>query len=227
MRHVWNVVERGLQILNTTREAVTNTILATLGDENGTVTDSADSEWWQHIGFASRPSKPEKGKGGPQAVLVRAGDRDACIASRDTRCNPIYGALDYGEFCVYAPGYDGLGQARVFGKKDGSLFLYTRVGNSSNGAGMTVSLDATNNRLTAINGAGFGLIVDESGVTLTAGQASLRLGADGTVSLVGTAQTQVDGATVVLGSVAVPVVNSAVKGPTGIAASPSAKVLIE
>lgn len=223
---VW---DRGLGILNTVRDTVTNTILAMLGDEEGDVTESAAAEWWQHIGFASRPSKPEKGKGGPQAVCLVGGDRDACIASRDTRCNALYAALDYGEFCVYAPGEDGTGQGRIFGKKDGSVFLYTRQGNSPAGAGMTIGIDATQNRITLLNASGFGIIIDDAGVRITAGGsgAGLTLGSTGAVTLAGTGQTQIDGATVLLGSVAVPAVNAAVRGPTGISAAPSPKVLIE
>lgn len=221
---VW---DQGVSILNTVRDAVTNTIVAILGDEDGDVTESNEALWVQHIGFASRPSKPVKGQGGPQATILRSGDRDVCIGSRDPRCHPLYASLNYGEFCVYAPGENATGQARVFGKADGSVLLYTRVGNDPGGAGMTFQLDATNNVATMLNGLGFGVIADASGVTITTGAAGLKLGADGSISMVGTAQVQVDGTTVLLGSQAVPLVNAALHGPTGISGAPSLKVLIE
>ncbi len=226
-RTVYNLIARGVSVIGTTRDALTNTVLALLGSDTGKLTESSSAEWWQHTGFASRPAKPDPSVGGPQAVIVRGADVDACIASRDTRCHGLYASLDYGEFCVYAPGYDAKGQARVLGKANGNLAMYTRVGNDPAGAGMTVQLDAQNNAVTILNGLGFGLIVDANGITLTSGKASLTLGADGTVSLVGMGQTQIDGTTIVLGSKAVPVANAALHGPTGISGAPSLKVIVE
>lgn len=221
--------DRGLGVLNTDRDEKTNTITASLGDEVQGADISDNAEWWQHIGFASRPSKPEQGVAGPQVVALCASDGDVCIASRDVRCHGIYGALDYGETCLFAGGEDGTGQARVLLKKDGGIHLYTRRGNTPSGAGMVVQLDAQNNAIRLLNGSGFGLIIDADGVRVTAGAngGGLTVGADGGVKLIAKQQVQVDGATVLLGSVAVPVVNAALKGPTGITAVPSVKVLIE
>lgn len=221
IKPVW---DRGLGILATIRDSATNTILAMLGDEEGDVTESTDAEWWQHIGFASRPSKPERDKGGPQAIILRSTDRDCVIGSRDVRCHPLYENLDYGETCVYASGETGTGQGRMFLKKDGGVHLYTREGNSAGGAGMTVSLDPQSNRVMAINAKGYGLVIDDDGITLTAGGASVTLKANGNVSVVGTGMTLLDGAGIMIGSKAV---LTAVRGPTGVSASPSPKVLIE
>lgn len=218
---VW---DRGIGILNTVRDAATNTILAILGDEEGDVTESVEAEWVQHIGFASRPSKPEPNKGGPQAVILRASDRDCVIGSRDVRCHGLYASLDYGETCMYAPGETGNSQGRVFLKKDGSIHLYTRAGNSGSGDGMTVSLDPNANRLVAINGKGFGIIADEDGVTITAGKAALTLRASGDIALIGSGTTLVDGSGIMLGNAAL---LTAVRGPTGVSAGPSVKVKIE
>lgn len=226
--------DRGVAILNSVRNAKTNTLTVNLGDDEGGITESSGAEWWQHVGFASRPAKvsqdenERKKNGGPQAVLLRGSDRDAVIASRDTRTHSLYASLDYGEVCVYGAGEDGKAQGRVFVKKDGSIHLYTRAGNASSGDGMTVSLDAKNNRVTAINGKGFGLIVDEDGVTLTAGEAALVLKSTGDIALSGTSTTLVDGLSVMLGSAATPTpLSAAIKGPTGVAGSPSLKVKIE
>lgn len=226
-RSLGTIWDRGIGILNTVRDAVTNTILAQLGDEVAAQDISDNAEWWQQIGFASRPSKPERGKAGPQSIILRGAQRDACIASRDVRCNAVYGSLDYGETCIFAPGEDGTGQARALLKNDGGVHLYTRVGNSTGGAGMVVQLDAQSNAIRLVNGAGYGIVIDESGITLTAGESALTLSSDGSVKLVGKATTQVDGASIVIGSVAVPVANSAVRGPSGLVAQASLKVLIE
>lgn len=226
--------DRGISILNSLRNEKTNTLTVNLGDDEGSITESSGAEWWQHIGFASRPSKvtqdenERKKVGGPQAVVFRGSDRDCVIASRDTRTHSLYANLDYGETCVFAPGYDGKAQGRIFLKKDGSIHMYTRAGNSSSGSGMTVSLDATNNRATLINGKGFGLIVDEDGVTLTAGDAALVLKASGSISLTGKASTVIDGSSIILGAMATPTpVSYALRGPTGATGAPSLKVKIE
>ena len=219
--------DRGIDILNSVVDVTTRTILVMLGDSVTSSGESDNAEWIQHVGFASRPSQPSPGQPSAQAVILRSSDRDVCIASSDKRCQQIYGSLDYGETCIYGPGVDGNGQARALFKKDGSVSLYTRVGNAAGGQGMLISLDATNNRATMINGLGFGIIADANGVTITSGAAGLKLGADGSISLVGTANVQIDGTGIVLGSLAVPVANAALHGPVGIAGIPSLKVLIE
>lgn len=228
-----NVIwDRGLGVLNTVRDAVTNTILAMLGDEVAGASDSDDAEWWQHIGFASRPSKPEAGKAGPQVVVLRGSDHDACIASRDVRCHGLYGSLNYGETCIYAGGEDGTGQARVLLKADGGIHLYTRKGNTPSGVGMMVQLDAQNGAIRLVNDLGYGIIIDADGVKITAGGAGITLaGSGGGIKVIGTGEVQVDGGKVVIGSMVVPVVNNALRGLGGVAgacvASPSSKVFIE
>jgi hypothetical protein len=219
--------DRGVDILNTERDPSTGTILAQLGDSVNSEGVSDNAEWIQHVGLASRPSKPTPGQPSAQAVILRASDQDVCIASTDRRCQAIYGSLDYGETVIYAPGADGTGQARVMLKGDGSVSLYTRAGNSPSGQGMTVSLDAQGDRVTAINSKGFGIIIDDTGVTLTSGASGITLGADGSIRIVGTATTQIDGTSIVLGSLAIPIVNSPLCGPVGIAGVPSLKTLIQ
>jgi len=219
------LIHVGLEVLTTTVNAVTKKILAQLGDVHRETTDTDNAEWWQHVGFASRPPKPEAKKKAAQVVALRAGDHDICIASQDLRGLELYGNLDHGETCVYAPGETGTGQARVLLKKNGSISLYTRVGNTSTGAGMIIQLDAENDAIRITNGAGHGLIIDSNGVRAFAkAKGGLTVGSDGKCSLIATEQCQVDGSTVVLGSIAVPVVNSVCVGPAGIAAAASSKI---
>lgn len=219
------LIDVGLDILSTAVNAATKRIIAQLGGIAKEAADTDGAEWWQHVGFASRPPNPKAGKQAAQAVVVKTSDRDIVIGSVDQRGLTLYGNLGPGETCIYAAGEDGTGQARVLLKKNGSISLYTRVGNKPDGAGMILQIDAENDAIRITNGAGYGLIIDKDGVRAFAGsKAGLTLGSSGKCSLIGTGKCQVDGSTIVLGSVAAPVVNAVCVGPAGIAAVASGKV---
>lgn len=222
------LIDKGVDVLSTVLDAATKRIFAQLGDVKGEDAESDRAEWIQQPGFASRPGKAIAGKSAAQAVRVRCSTGDVVIACRDARTLSMYGALDDGETCICAGGPDGTAQGRSLWKKDGSVNHYTRVGNSPGGAGMIMQLDAANNAVRILNGLGFGLIADADGVTITAGGATLKLGADGKASLIGTATTQIDGTTIVLGGspAVVPGVSSALHGPSGLAGVASLKVMI-
>lgn len=221
------LVHVGLDILTTTVNSATKRILAQTGDVVKDATDADGAEWWQHVGFASRPPKPQAGKQAAQAVVLKTSDRDVVIGSVDQRGLDLYGNLDHGESCLYAAGEDGEAQARVLLKKDGSINLYTRKGNTSSGAGMIIQIDAVNGAIRIVNDQGYGLIIDADGVKLTAKNSALVLAGGGDVTLVGKGKTQVDGSGIVIGSIAAPGVNSALTGVTGVAGKASLKVLIE
>ncbi len=123
----------GVDILTTTVNRVTGKILAQVGSVTEQTTDGDNIEWWQHVGWASRPSKPDAGSKAAQGLLVSCGDHDVCIASQDVRCLDQYGNLDFGEFCAYAAGEDGLAQGRIIGKKDGSVAIFTTDDNTKAG----------------------------------------------------------------------------------------------
>lgn len=153
-------------------------VLATDVADNGTVSaqtgsllteevGSANAEWWQHVGFASRPARAQPDVGACQCVTLNRGDRDVCIASKDIRGQAIYGNLKDGEACVYAPG----AQGKVSFKADGSIALYTTDDNTPNGNGVylklakdklqfiapwgTMTFDATGFHITTTSGAEF------------------------------------------------------------------------
>jgi hypothetical protein len=217
----------GVDILHTTVTSLTKKIVAQTGSVVGKTTDADGVEWWQQVGFASRPAKPAAGSAAAQGIVMRQGGIDACIASQDVRGLTIYGNLADGETCVYAGGSDGNGQARALFKADGSINLYTRKGNTSGGTGMLIQIDASSGAIRLVNDKGYGIVIDGNGVQITSGSAGLTLTGSGNATLVGTGQTQVDGSSICLGSVAVPVVNSVCVGPTGIAARASLKVVCE
>ena len=123
----------GLDVLNLAVDKVTGVLLAQLGDSvNGTVASSG-AEWWQHVGFTSRPSPSVKGQPGCQAFAVRLGDQDCIIATRDLRMANAIGVLKDGETCVFAGGIDGDAQGKVLLKQDGSVTLFTTDSNDRNG----------------------------------------------------------------------------------------------
>lgn len=218
-----------VHVLGTELVDKTKKILAKIGSVTGEgQTDSDKVEWWQHAGFASRPAKPNKDKEEATGALVlRIGRYEIAFASQDNRTNVIYGALKDGETCVFGGGADGKSQGRILIKDDGSVSIYSRAGNAEAGDGLMINLDASNDTIRLLNSTGNGIIIDPDGVKITSGGSgsSLTLNSSGTCSLVATGQCQVDGSTVLLGSIAAPVVNAVCVGPAGLVAVASSKVL--
>lgn len=217
-------IQAGFDILTTTVDAVTKKITAQLGSVVGKTTDTDSAEWWQHVGIATRPPKPEAGKRAAQGLVMRLGDYDIVFASQDPRGLDLYGALDHGETCIYGAGEDGNAQGRILIKKDGSVSIFSKQGNAVGGTGMLIQLDAMNNAIRLLNADGHGIIIDSEGVKITAGDSALSLNADGSSKLVGTGSTQIDGGNIILGSTAVPGVNSVLTGVTGLVGVASTKV---
>lgn len=131
-----NDVIQFLDVLRTSVSAKTSRILAQIGSVAGRTVDGVNAEWWQHVGFRSRPGKPVAGKESARAVVVRRGNVDAVIASEDDRGTELEGNLKEGETIVYAGGEDGTAQGRVIIKQDGSVTMFTTADNT--GAGQSV-----------------------------------------------------------------------------------------
>lgn len=195
-----DLIDVGVDVLSTAIDAVSRRIFAYLGDVKAQDGESDKATWMQHVGFASRPGRPIAGKSAAQCVRIRRSDGDVVLGSCDARTLAMYGALDDGETCIFAGGPDGTAQGRSLWKKDGSVNHYTRVGNSPDGAGMIMQLDAANNAVRLLNGLGFGIIADADGVTITAGAATITIAQDGKITIVGSTTTQLDGASIVLGA---------------------------
>jgi hypothetical protein len=171
----------GKDILTTSVNKVTRKILAQTGTVVGEIAESDNVEWWQHVGFASRPSKPTKGKAAAQALGINRGDYDICFASQDVRCLAIYGELDHGETCIFAAGSDGNAQGRILLKKDGSVGIYALQGNAAGGASVTIQvlpsgvinlagpfggISIADGKTTMLSSAGAGVQLDANGVTM-------------------------------------------------------------
>lgn len=222
------VFQIGMHILRSTVTGAKKTILLQLGNVAGEGVAEADgAESWQHDGFVSLPPTVDAGATASEAFSVQRGERNIVIASRDLRGQELAGSLAPGETCVYAAGADGTGQARILLKANGSISLYTTQTNQAGGPGMAVIIDPSSDSITMLNSKGYGLVINADGVSVTAKKSGLKLASSGDATLVGTGQTQVDGGGVLIGSQAVPGANSALHGVTGLAATPSVKVLIE
>jgi hypothetical protein len=200
----------GIDILNTylgaSETSPTGTILAQTGDVLKQFTDCDQADWWQHVGFASRPSNVTAGKAACQGVAFRASDRDVVICSRDTRTNQIYGNLGPGETCLFGAGADGESQGRVIVKDDGSVTLATTDDNTSAGNMTYLRIHPTKG-LTFV--APWGSIVfDEAGLRIkhdtgfsaTAGGIGGLPGGLSSYFKISAALTTVEGSTVFLGA---------------------------
>lgn len=121
----------GVDVLSTAVASATGFITAQLGDVVKQTTRSDGAEWWQHVGFASRPRAPEAGKKAAQVVIFQRGDLDAVIASHDERAAAIVSALADGETAVFAS-VDG-GAVIVFDKNGGATLTSgdVKLGDSS------------------------------------------------------------------------------------------------
>jgi phage gp45-like len=193
------LIQVGFDVLTTTVNATTKKITAQLGSVVGKTTDTDNAEWWQHYGFASRPPKPEAGKEAAQAVVVRMGDHDIVLASQDLRGLELYGALDHGETCIYAAGSDGKGQARVLLKKDGSINIYTKEGNTSGGAGVALMLRADGSVSIATPSKAALLIEADGSIKLFNSSGGIQVKADGSVKVASGGKVEISGASITMG----------------------------
>ena len=173
MPSVQQMIQVGLDVLGTTVDAVAKVIRANIGDVTHEDSEFDSAEWWQHVGFSSRPRKPEAGKQSAQVVTVRRSDFDACIASRDVRDSDVFSGLDHGETAIYSMGASGAGTARVFLRGDGSIEIENANGSITlkpsgaveikNSTG-NVSLDASGKVSLGLAAPQFG-VVNELGFT--------------------------------------------------------------
>ena len=167
----------GVSILNTIVDKTTSTILAMTGDARAPQADTSEAEWWQHIGFLSRPSNPTVGNTDAQGIcgeglVMRRGDRDIVYASRDVRGQDMQGNMAPGETIVYAGGATGTAQGRVLLKADGSVALLTTDSNTATGKVVTLRMSPSELRFAAPWGS---LVFDASGLHIKTKSGPTRL----------------------------------------------------
>lgn len=180
IQSIGDIFQIGIGILRTVI-ADTKAIMVQTGDAATNTVEADYVEWWQHVGFISRPPKAEAGKRSAEAVAIRQHGNDVIIASRDLRGLELAGALQEGETCVYAPGTDGTAQGRILLKADGSVAIYTLEGNAAGGASCTIQvrpsgeihlasplggISITSDKLTLLSAAGSGVECSASGVSI-------------------------------------------------------------
>lgn len=148
-----------------------NTILLQTGDatvDQTNTTGGSTSEYWSHVGFASKPS-PVSGSGknadAAQSIGINCSDGNIIFATRDTRYQDIYANLKPGETAIYGTGADGGAQGRILIKQDGSINLFTTKGNSKGASAMGIFVSPSGS-ITAATPSGNALMMDDSGCKL-------------------------------------------------------------
>lgn len=215
----------GKDILRTTVDRVTNSITAQIGDVVSNLVESNNSEWWQHIGFASRPSNPVAGKSAAQTIAITGSENDICIASKDVRGQSIYGNLQPGETCIYASGKNGTSQGRILLKDDGSINIVTNSNNTEDGKTVMLRVSPTEILLSNEFGA---ICINENGLQLRSKNGaivSLKDETTGTSIGLVADKIAVTGGSVGIGANPLPT-NTACFGPGGAATAPSTSVFL-
>ncbi len=215
----------GQDILCTQLGALTGTITAQLGDATAGVPDIDEAQWTQTPGVWSLPASPTpdapvNGGIAAQAVTIKCGNRDVVIGVRDVRTNAVYGNLKPGDTCV------GASNGPSGGVQDAPRTLYK----AAQGAAVVMAKDANGRDVQCYVGRdkiqlsnAFGAItIDENGVSITAGQAALKLTPAGAASLIGQTASVVGSAVSVAGAVATAIgTNPGSKTFIGAAATPT------
>lgn len=189
----------GIDILRTSLSDKTKKIIAQIGSvEEDDVYDDA-VEWWQHVGFVSRPPKAIDEKNTPQAIIIRRGSSDVAIASQDLRGLDLYGNLAEGETCIYAPGPDGSAQARILLKADGSINLFTKGDNESGGKGMGVFINPDGSISIAGTEGNAVLLGSDGSLKMFNGSGGIQIKDDGHIKLASGSKVEISGASVTMG----------------------------
>lgn len=223
-----DIVSTEWDILSSDREGKHSTISLQMGDASASLAGDIVA-LWQQIGFASLPSKvsPDgKNLQCAQALVLNIAGDSIAVATRDTRYNDVIGSLQPGETCVYATGADGTGQGRILLKDLGRMMIYTKKNAETATKAMSLLMDPQTDTIALTNSLGYGLIIKEDGVYVKGPGGALKIDSSGCALIATTGKAQIDGPGIVLGSVAVPGLNSALTGATGIAGVASTKVLI-
>jgi len=206
------------------------TINIQLGDAISSTVRSNNAEMWSPCGLTSLPPTvfEDNVKDAPQAFSVVRADRDIILGFRDIKNQDRYGTqFGPGDTCIYAAGPTNEGQPRCLLKGDtGAISLITRSDNSPDGTIFGLNIVPSANTIDLRNSKGYGIIANDDGVYLIAGNSTVKVEPGG-IKIISGGSLQIDGTSIVLGSVAAPGVNSVCAGLTGATAVGSTKVLVE
>lgn len=129
-----DIYDPGTDILGSSQDS-RGVILVQTGDVVTGNVECDNAEWWQPVGFASRPAKAEKGSKACQTVVLTGGSTDVCLGQRDARCS-LPAGLGEGCTALYAGGPNNTGTGQIRLSDDGStatISLQLRDGNTENG----------------------------------------------------------------------------------------------
>jgi hypothetical protein len=180
-----------------------NTILVQTGNatvDEANSTGGSPAEWWQHVGFASRPSPVSssgKNADAAQGIVINRSDFDIVVASRDTRYQSIYGSLKPGETCLYSTGSEGKSQARILLKDNGSINLFTSAGNATGGAGMGIFVDPAGS-ITMATPSKCALMLSDDGAKLFSPKGAVQI-TDASTKISSTGKVLISAPAIVLG----------------------------
>jgi len=203
-------------------------VLVNLGDTRDNSGIAAEAPMWGVDGFVSRPNDPDEA-GACEALYVVDGDEKRVVATRDMRFAEQVGTLQPGDRAIFTDG-----EPRLLVKKaKNSIVLYTL--NVPADLSMMVELNGEEGTLKLINGGSWiEIAADRVTIGADGGKATLTVDASG-VSLVGAhfAANTGGGNLGVLAAPPlvppvppVPVANSILLGPTGMAGVPSSKWVV-
>jgi hypothetical protein len=217
-------------VLSATVDSTTGTITYQTGvgvKSKQSVAQSA--EVWSVPGVLAIPPNIASGaQDAPQGLFLNRGDRDICFAQRHVTTQTLAGNLGPGDTCIFAAGADATGQPRILLKgSDNTINIFTNKGNTADGTTLGAFIDGDADTITITNSKGHGFLIDENGVSIFTPKCSILLDASGDITIAATAQAQLDGGNIVIGSTVVPLVNAALVGPAYISSKPSAKTVIE
>ena len=221
-KNLGNIIDVGLDILNTVLDATTGSILMQLGNVIAQTVDSDNVASWQHVGFLSRAPNPVAGQAAAQAIIFRQSGGDVTVAERDLRGQKLAATLGPGETVLYAAGPAGTSQGRVMLKGDGTVAFYTAQGNAEGGASCVVQL-APDGSIYLTSPLG-GITLTSDGIGLACGSAAIRLKTSGDIDIMGTS-INLNGQQVAIGAGATPA-TPAVVGPVGVSGIGSTSVFI-
>jgi len=195
-------IDFGYDVLSTNVNGTNGVISAQIGDSVTEDVRGDNAEWWQHVGFASRPSNPVSGKAACQVISLESTDRDICFASRDNRIANIYGSLSPGETCLYAAGPNATGTNRFLQKDNGTVSTQTmlcQVGNQSSGKPVIVQISSDDGgKITMAAGENGAISIDSTGIKFTT-PGKLQFGGSDDFAIVGNTVT-LNGGNVQLGA---------------------------
>lgn len=202
-----------------------------VGDVVSEETYATDCQFWGTDGFYGIPAASDA-DGAAQALFFVDGNAKRVVGTRDNRAVEKYGSLQPGDRAIISTG-----DARLVLKNEAnSLTMYTELGPTGSKDAVMIDVRGDASGGSMIIKCGKSTIAMKQGVGPQAGEITLGNGLGGiTIDALGNiiisgASVRVKGGTVLIGGataeIALPGVNNAIVGATGVTGVPSTSVFI-